>query len=342
MAGVTYKCPNCGAYLVFDPESQGWNCPFCSSSFEQSALLHASEADAKPREEGGRVAYHCSNCGSEIVTDATTVATSCYYCHSPVLLRGKLGDEHRPDGVLPFTIDREKALSTFMEWVKGKRYVPKDFFAKAQLEHLSGVYYPHYVVDCELEGVVDGEGRNTSVYTSADYLITKTEHFHIRREAELKFCGILRPALGKANRKLSDAIHPFPLERIKPFSDTYLSGFLAERRDVEQAAVEPDIRGEVERYVEPMLTQSIHYNSFHVQPSAQVRHMDCRYVLLPTWVLTYPNRQKPDEPYYYAMNGCTGEVCGKLPIDRKKLRLTALELAGTLFVLGCLLCYFLL
>lgn len=342
MAGVTYKCPNCGAYLEFDPESQGWQCPFCDSRFEQSELRHgdAPEADAAPH--GGQVAYHCPSCGSEIMTDETTVATHCYYCHSPVVLRGKLGNEHRPDGVLPFTIDREKALSTFQEWVKGKRYIPKDFFAQAQLEQLSGVYYPHYAVDCELVGVVDGMGRNTSVHNSANYVVTSTKHFHIRREAELRFSGILRPALSKANRKLSDAIHPFPLQNIKPFSDAYLSGFLAERRDVDAAAVEADVQSEVAGYVEPMLTQTIHYNSFQVQPSSRVKHMDCRYVLLPTWVLTYPNRKNPQEPYYYAMNGCTGEVCGKLPIDRKKLGLTALGLAGAVFALGCVLCYFLL
>ena len=66
-----------------------------------------------------------------------------------------------------------------------------------------------------------------------------------------------------------------------------------------------------------------------------------RYVLLPTWVLTYPNKQNKDDPYYYAMNGCTGETCGKLPIDRKKLYLTALAIGGAIFAAGCILCYLL-
>ena len=37
---------------------------------------------------------------------------------------------------------------------------------------------------------------------------------------------------------------------------------------------------------------------------------------------TYPNRQDKENPYYYAMNGRTGEVCGKLPINKGKLYLT--------------------
>ena len=47
MAGVTYKCPNCGAYLTFDPDSQQWKCPFCSSAFPETELKGKAEAFQK-------------------------------------------------------------------------------------------------------------------------------------------------------------------------------------------------------------------------------------------------------------------------------------------------------
>ncbi len=34
--------------------------------------------------------YICPSCGAEVVTDATTAATFCYYCHNPVVLSEKL------------------------------------------------------------------------------------------------------------------------------------------------------------------------------------------------------------------------------------------------------------
>ena len=46
MAGVTYKCPNCGAYLTFDPETQQWKCPFCSSAFPESELKGKADPGA--------------------------------------------------------------------------------------------------------------------------------------------------------------------------------------------------------------------------------------------------------------------------------------------------------
>lgn len=287
-----------------------------------------------------QVTYRCQNCGSEIMTDETTVASRCYYCHSPVVLQGKLTDDMRPDSVVPFRIDKEQAVSSFMQWVKGKRYVPKDFFSQSQVENMSGVYYPHFVSDCRVEGVLEGEGRQISVMHSPDYVTTKTDHYRVRREAEITFRSIMRPALSKTNRKLSDGIHPFPLEEAKPFSDAYLTGFLAERRDIEKEAIREDVAQEAGRYVPALMNATVHYDSQNLTPRAKLQKMDTRYVLLPTWVLTYPNRQNKDDPYYYAMNGCTGEVCGKLPIDRKKLYLTALGAGAAVFAIACLLCYF--
>ena len=34
--------------------------------------------------------FFAACCGAEVVTDATTAATFCYYCHNPVVLSGKL------------------------------------------------------------------------------------------------------------------------------------------------------------------------------------------------------------------------------------------------------------
>ncbi len=238
MAGITYKCPSCGGYLNFDPDGGQWKCPFCHSTFQEDQLLTGEgertgeRPDTASEKDGAQVTYHCPSCGSQIVTDETTVATHCYYCHSPVVLQGKLTDDMRPDGVLPFAIDQQKATTSFMDWVWRKRFVPKGFFSEQQVREMTGVYYPHFVTDCEAEGAIDGEGRQVSVAETPKYIITSTRHYHVRREGLFKFRGIMRPALSSTDRKLSDGIHPFPLEDAKPFAGAYLSGFVAERRDL--------------------------------------------------------------------------------------------------------------
>ena len=371
MAGVTYKCPSCGSYVAFNPEDQKWKCDFCGSVYDEKTLLakaaeyereaeaehahdghdhaghdhagHDQAADAQPgdaAESGQQVIYHCPSCGSEIMTDETTVATHCYYCHNPVVLQGKLTADMKPDLVLPFTVSQEKAIERFMEWVGKKKYVPRGFFAREQVRQMQGVYYPHFVTRCEVDGAYQGEGLRSTVMDSGQYIVTTTEHYAVLRRADITFSDIMRPALKSTDRKLSDGIHPFPLEQLKPFSGAYLSGFLAERRDVSEQEATGDVEGEVRGYVAPLLTPTLHYTTYTGSASATVRAKDSRYVLLPTWVLTY-TKSGEKVPYYYAMNGSTGEVCGKLPINKGKLRLHGLALAALCFALYCVAAYFL-
>ena len=115
MAAITYKCPNCDGGLVFDPSSQKYHCEYCLSDFTQEELeslsqelVHRKAEHQEPglqeqdrREPGGAgaqpVLYTCPSCGAQIVTDETTAATFCYYCHNPVVLAGRLEGQFRPD-----------------------------------------------------------------------------------------------------------------------------------------------------------------------------------------------------------------------------------------------------
>ena len=38
MNTVQYKCPSCGAELVFDPQHQNFNCPYCDSTFTEKEM----------------------------------------------------------------------------------------------------------------------------------------------------------------------------------------------------------------------------------------------------------------------------------------------------------------
>ena len=107
MEVVSFKCPNCGGELVFDPNTQNYSCPYCNSEFSQEQIdtmqkgkqpSQESEAadSAKGQEQEEAAVYVCPNCGAEIVTDPTTAATECYYCQSPVVLSERVSGESAP------------------------------------------------------------------------------------------------------------------------------------------------------------------------------------------------------------------------------------------------------
>lgn len=331
---MTFKCPCCGGYLEFDPSTQRFKCLYCGQVLSQAEAEEKSAdrtADATRQRLRG---YHCQNCGAEIVTDDTTAATRCYYCHSPVVLQDRLSEEFRPDGVIPFQLDKDAAEAQFMAHLRRKKFLDRNFFNGAQLEMFSGVYYPWWYADIDGEGVFDGEGTKKTIHTTPREIITTTHVFRVHREGKLSFRQMARKALHKADAKLSDGIHPYDVSGMKPYAGSYLSGFLAEKRDIPEAAAREAMVREATDYAQGMMQQRCDMDTLRGDTRFKPTAVRQKYVLLPAWVLTYRGG-KDSEPYYYMMNGQTGRVCGRLPIDKKRLFAAAICAGAAVFLLLC-------
>ena len=348
----TMKCPSCGAYLEYDPASAKLTCPYCgmetivppseeepASSPNAADVSPDSAAETVPLKKAAKtpnmVEYHCQNCGAEIVTTATTAATRCYYCHSPVVLTDRLSAEFHPDGVIPFAINEEKAKQQFNEFIDGKIFVDRRFFTPDQLTYFSGVYYPYWYGEITGVGRFEGRGTRVNVVHTPKETITTTKYYEVAREGRMIFTALVRKALSGNDRKLSDGIFPYSNDKIRPFSEGYLSGFLAEKRDVPQADAEKDMIVEVSEHAQGQLTADAGYNSIKGKTTFRSEKAVMRYVLLPTWVLTYKGDKK-GKTYFYMMNGQKGTVCGKLPINKGKLALWAAGMFAAVTGLMCL------
>lgn len=372
MAVISLKCPNCGGELVFEPSTQKYDCPYCGSDFTQQQV-DAMKPSEQPSQEtgtadfdGGRgkesygntgyvpydedadetggsgtqsekeeaAVYNCPSCGAEIVTDATTAATFCYFCHNPVVLSGRVSGEFLPKRIIPFSINRETAEKTFLSNMKKKKFVPRGFFDKKQIEKMTGVYFPCWVVDWEGQGRMKAKGTKVRVWRAGDTEYTETRFYDIYREGELRFPGISKNALKKANRMLVEGVWPYQEEKAKPFSVGYLSGFQAEKRDMESAEFEEEIRQETRQYAEKVMRESASGYTTVVPKRTDVRtgREEWDYVMVPVWTVTYKGRN--GEMYYYAINGQTGKVCGKLPVDYGKLGLVSGVISAAVCVLG--------
>ena len=342
-ASMTFKCPCCGGFLEFDPTQQKFKCYYCGQLHSEEDLrdqseMRQAEADAAEAEsataEEHLKTYQCKMCGAEIVTDETTAATRCYFCHSPVVLHDRLDDDFRPDGVIPFQLSKAEAEKQFLAHVQKKKFVDRDFFNGAQMEMFSGVYYPWWYADVEGNATFEGEGKRVSVMTTPTHVVTTTRLFHVEREGELAFRNLARKALTKADGKLSDGIHPYDVSEIKPYASGYLSGFLAEKRDIPEATAKGEMTREADAYAHSLMQRNHGFNALSGTAIFRPEKVKMRYVLLPAWVLTYKG-SKDGAPYYYMMNGQTGKVCGRFPIDKKRLLATALGVGIAVFMLLC-------
>ncbi len=361
MSMISYKCPNCGGGLIFDPATQKLKCEYCNSEFSEAELDEIEKHRLKPEESlegytpdanipGGKagaavpnidaqapkmrpqgraadgpeaVVYTCPSCGAEIVTTDTTAATFCYYCHNPVVLEGRLSGDYLPDYVIPFELDRAKATNVFLAWIKKKKFVPHEFFSEDQIEKFTGVYFPYLMYSCEVDGKLTGNAEKTSrTWVAGNIQYTEHQKFQIDREGTLDVKNVMRNALSTANSELIERVLPYDMDKLKPFTTAYLSGFQAEKRDMEPNSFEDDVEKEVKDYTLENLKSSVTgYQSIDVTDSeTKIRDPKWTYALLPVWIMTYNDRDR-DKMYYFAMNGQTGKIAGKLPTDKKKLAL---------------------
>ncbi len=333
-SSVICQCPNCGAGLVFNPGKGRIACNYCGADFAESDLqacrpAEAPTAEAQPapgpakiQGDDGRqaVTLSCPACGGEVMADEATAATSCVYCRNPVILSGRLSGAWKPDKVIPFAFDEAEAKQRIMDWAKGRRFIDGGFLAQAKAEKPTGVYFPFWVASGNAQGEMRAMGQNIRVWRVGRTEYTEVSRFALSREGDFTYGNLALKATGKDAARMLDGIYPYDPSRMLDFSMPYLSGFLAEKRTREKTEVEPEADDLLRRSGWSLLrgTMSGYDSVAEEHFSLSVRNSSWRYVLMPVWLLTYTYGGKN---WYFAVNGQTGKVAGKVPVGRGKLGL---------------------
>lgn len=351
MATVNYKCPNCGGPLQFNPDKQMFSCEYCMSDFEEQKIqqLYADteakqsqaeqqEAKAKQtpeKEDDEAFVYTCPSCGAEVITTASTAATHCFYCQNPVVLGGRLSGEFKPDRVVPFALSKEKAIEKFLEMCGKKWFLPKGFTSKKQIEKLTGVYFPYWYIDSQRNARMDATGQKIRTWRSGNKRYTETSVFQLMRGGDLVIKNVFERALKSESREMLQSVHPFDLSQARDFSMSYLSGFQAEKRDIEKAEVAQAVEQRMQGYAQQLLKDTMKgYTGIQVQNYVDKKDLESwNYTLLPVWMVTYKYK---GEILPFAINGQTGKTYGSLPVAKGKLALLFAIVAVAVFALGFL------
>ncbi len=333
MESLGYKCPNCCADLKFNAAKQLFTCEYCSSSFSEQEMKviaakqeqysdHRPEEEMKAEEEFTEQTsvYSCDSCGASIMADDNTAATFCYYCHNPVILKGRVSGDFKPSYVLPFQIDRNAAIGHFTNWCKKHWFLPKDFLSAAQQEKITGLYVPFWVTDVNINGEMDALGKKIRSWTSGSYRYTETSEFAVARKAKIVLRGLPADGASHIDDELMEAVEPFDYRQVRPFAMQYLSGFFAEKYDMDMAAMFPRIQKRAVQASDTLLRNSMkNYTTVSVTRS-DIRVMGTKweYMLLPVWFMTYKYNGKI---YEFALNGQSAKFVGTPPLSKPRVAL---------------------
>lgn len=346
----SYKCPCCGAPLVFNGANQNLHCESCGTDFELDTMQQLDEANQNgmtssnydwenytPRsfensEAAELSSYSCPSCGAEITGDDTMGSTVCPYCGNSTIVKGQFEGNLRPDYIIPFKVDKKAAIAEFEKAYKDVPFLPNEFKNKKKIEEMVGVYVPFWMFDCDCNADIRYNAERVTTWSDAKYDYTKTEFFKLIRSGSIGFANIPVDGSKKAEDEYMEAVEPFDYTAAVDFNTAYLSGYLADKYDVTAEESIERANERVKNSTEEAFAKTAAGYTAVIPENSYISFSNgkIRYSLLPVWML---NIKYGGENYKFAINGQTGKTIGKFPVDNKKKWLYFGKVYGIVFVL---------
>lgn len=344
----TYKCPGCGAPIEFSGQEGKLVCSYCGTKVDVSKMNAETEkydcvVEDLEKEEaqfGDFDAYKCSNCGAEILTDENTSATTCSYCGSPAIIKERLTGQLMPKSIIPFRYNREQAKDSFRKWTKKGPLTPSCFKREATIDSIKGIYVPFWLYDYAVHVDMNAKATTVSKRRTGNTEYTTTSYYSVDRAMDCRYEKIPADASEKMPDSIMDKLEPFDYKELAKFQMPYLSGYSSEKFNYTKEQMNYRAERRARDYAFRECRDSIvGYDSIQVQRlNTKLQRLGATYALLPVWMLNYVYKGKH---YFFALNGQTGKLVGKLPISKGK---TAAWFGGifasvsaVLFLLGGLL-----
>lgn len=327
---LEYKCPCCNGELTFNSDIQKMKCPFCDTEFEMETLKSYDEQlktqvaddiqwDGESPESWdvpeGMVAYKCESCAGQVIADSTTVASRCPYCDNPIVMVGKLSGVLKPDWVIPFKLNKDAAMKGFSNHLKGKKLLPKNFKDENHIQEIKGIYVPFWLFDCDADANITYRATKVRRWSTGSYNYKETSYYLLTRAGKIGFNMVPVDGSSKMPDDLMDSLEPYSYKDMVDFQTAYLSGYLADKYDVDSEASKERANKRVKQSTSDAFaaTAQGYVTCVPDHTSIQVAQGKIKYALLPVWIL---NTTYKDKKYTFAMNGQTGKFVGNLPMDK--------------------------
>jgi predicted RNA-binding Zn-ribbon protein involved in translation (DUF1610 family) len=348
-----FECTSCGAQLEYNPEAGRPKCPYCG---HEEAVEHKIEdkaeaveeldfndflSKAASEEEVEEVITHkCDACYAETTVDPGQTSHECPFCGTQIVTQSSSKKLIKPKSLLPFSITKEKSLQMWQEWIQGLWFAPNKLKQNVKdADKLSGIYIPHWTYDCNTDCKYRGE-RGDDYYekNSEGDKVRKTKWRSISGEVYNEFDDVLVIASSGVPEKLATKLPPWDLEKLVPYADNYLSGFLSESYQVDLKNGFDVAKGIMDGEIRHTVRKDIGGDHQRIT-NMKTKYDDItfKHILLPIWISAYQFNAKV---FRFLVNGRTGKVQGERPWSWVKITLAVLTVLAIAGVIGYLSYYY--
>ncbi|MEM9583823.1 MAG: primosomal protein N' (replication factor Y) - superfamily II helicase [Pseudomonadota bacterium] len=331
-----FPCDSCGSDMEFSPGAHQLICTHCGNTeavtegrsnaireLDFNTAVRGALAEAEMEET--RVTQ-CPNCAAQVEFDPEIHATECPFCATPVVADTGAHRHIKPKGVVPFALDERAARKAMVDWLGRRWFAPNGLQEYAKKgRKLDGIYVPYWTYDADTRTAYAGERgddyqvRKTVVRDGkkVDVMVTKTRWSRVKGRVARDFDDVLVLASNSLPRPYTDALAPWDLSHLTPYTPDYLAGFRAEAYTIALDDGFAEARGVMDNRITRDIRFDIGGDRQRIHSvDTQVSNVTFKHILLPVWMAAYKYR---GETYRFVVNGQTGAVRGERPYSAIKI-----------------------
>ncbi len=348
------KCKGCGAILKFNPGTTNLKCTYCGAEnvievkdekIEEIDYLDFINQKIASEEKMEVVAVKCESCGASVTLQPNVTSDQCPYCDQNIVITGgSTSTLLKPKSLIPFKIDKRKAVESFQNWINKLWFAPSDLKQKTQKEGIDGIYVPYWTYDSDTYSNYTGQ-RGEYYYETETYTTTNNEgesETHTRQvrktrwypasgSVSVSFDDVLVIASHSLPVKYTERLEPWNLGDLVPYDDKFLSGFRCESYQVEVQTGMETAKQKMDPVIRNVIRKDIGGDEQRIHTvDTSYSNITFKHVLLPIWISSYRYNEKV---YRFLINGQTGEVQGERPYSAFKIAMTILAVIAIIVIL---------
>ncbi len=327
--------------MFFSPKDQKLKCEYCGNLEEVNFDSTVNENNIEELLQEANVdkdvdVYQCKSCGAKELISKQEIAITCPFCGTNNIVKTSELSGIKPQGIVPFKIEKNQVLEIAKNWSKKRKMAPNDFASIASAEKISGIYNPLFTFDCQTFSSYEGRlgERHTVTRGSGKDRHTETEirYFHISGKHFDSFDDLLIGASNKIPQYRLKEIEPFETNEAITYDSKFLRGYSASSNTREGKQCWEDAKNEMKEVIYDNILKNYHYDVVsYLNIKTQYFQPTYKYVLVPLYVGYHKYKNKT---YNFYVNGVNGKISGDSPVSFWKVFFLVLFIIAVVLVVS--------
>ena len=255
----------------------------------------------------GKVSVRCPSCGDTNISRADEKAVF-------------------PDGIIPFSLDKDKAITIFEKWLKKRKFAPSDLFKLCRNGKLSKVYVPIFNINATSVSAYNAMVKKVHTDNDTDTIYSTVHTVQDVSTRELRDKPLC--ANNVLDCALIEKIVSVNQETIVPYSTEYLLGYYGTQTNTSIHDLLDNVTNVLKKESEQKIRSKLKdkYDEIvHLNCNTQLKNITFNYVYAPVFINHFKYKNKN---YHCYISGTSGKVAGTAPKSVGKI----LALVGGIFL----------